>query len=64
MGKVAYVSITYLLTIEPSLVGLDEDCSEKEFSETVDNHLANVSSCFVDGEEIFPNDIEVDICGF
>lgn len=64
MQKVAYVSVTYLFTIEPELVGLDQNCSKEEFERAVDGYMEAVTDLVGHQADIFPNDIEVDCCGF
>lgn len=64
MEKVAYVSVTYLFTIEPELVGLDRSCSKEEFDLAVEKYMEAVTDLVGHQADIFPNDIEVDLCGF
>lgn len=64
MEKVAYVSVTYLFTIEPELVGLEDDCGKEEFETAVENYLEAVTDYVAHQADVFPNDIEISVCGF
>lgn len=64
MGKAAYVSVTYLFTIEPELVGLTEDCGKKEFQKKVEDYMEAVTDYVAHQTDIFHNDIEISIFGF
>lgn len=64
MEKVAYVSVTYLFTIEPELVGLTNDCGKKEFEKKVEDYMEAVTDYVAHQADVFPNDIEISVCGF
>lgn len=63
MKKTAYVSVTYLFTFEPADVGLSDDCTKKEFYEAVDALMERKTDLVGMQADIFPNDIEIDLCG-
>lgn len=64
MEKVAYVSVTYLFTIEPELVGLTNDCDKKKFEKKVEDYMEAVTDYVAHQADVFPNDIEISVCGF
>ena len=62
--KTAYVSVTYLFTVDPEQVGLEDDCFYDEFSAAVEDYMERVTCMVGEQAEIFPNDIEIHINGF
>lgn len=60
MKRVAYVSMTYLFTFEPSEVGLSEDCTDLELEAAVTGYLNRM---FEETTHYLgvPNDIEIAI---
>lgn len=59
--KKAYVAVNYLFTVEPSYVGLNNNCSEEELYTAAKEYIENTASGmdFLLGME--HNDLEVNV---
>lgn len=62
--KTAYVSLTYLIRLEPAEVGISDDCSQEQFEAAVEGYVHRVVEELYDGSNMVPNDIEMDFKGF
>jgi hypothetical protein len=59
----AYVTVTYLATVEPKDVGLDDNCTYEEFEEAVRERVSDEvhTNEYDDCPILDPNDIEVEV---
>ena len=62
--KTAYVSLTYLIQLEPAEVGISDECSQEQFEAAVEGYVHRVIEEMHDGSDMIPNDIEMDFKGF
>ena len=60
-NKVAYVSVTYLYTLEPNELGLDDNCSKEELKEAADEYMNNELAQVYDAVKMTPNDVEIEV---
>ena len=61
MGKMAYVSVTYLFSFEPKNFYLEEDCSKEEFDEATNTHMEEMLSLIQQATGLNYNDLEITI---
>lgn len=61
MGKMAYVSVTYLFSFEPKNLNLNEDCSEEEFYEATEIHMNEALALVQQATGLTHNDLEITI---
>lgn len=61
MGKMAYVSVTYLFSFEPKNLNLNEDCSEEEFYEATEVHMNEALTLVQQATGLTHNDLEITV---
>lgn len=61
MGKMAYVSVTYLFSFEPKDFNLNEDCSKKEFYEATEIHMDEALTLVQQATGLTYNDLGITI---
>lgn len=61
MGKMAYVSVTYLFSFEPKNLNLNEDCSEEEFYEATKIHMNEALTLVQQATGLTHNDLEITV---
>lgn len=59
--KKAYVAINYLFTVEPSDVGLDNNCSKEELYAAAEKYMENTVSEMDFLLEMEHNDLEISV---
>lgn len=61
MGKMAYVSVTYLFSFEPKDFNLDDDCTKDELYEETNIHMEKALSLVQQATGLAYNDLEVTV---
>ena len=61
MGKMAYVSVTYLFSFEPKDLNLNENCDKDEFYELVSKKMEDLLKFVRQETDMCYNDLEITI---
>lgn len=59
--KKAYISINYLFIVEPSEVGLDNNCSEEELYAAAEDNISKIISEMDESVLMEHNDLEISV---
>lgn len=59
MERTAYVSVTYLFTVDPEMVGLDKNCTKEELEKATEKYMEAVTDYIAHQADVFPNDVEI-----